>query len=518
MAVNCEFCGVSRPSVYCNADMASLCIPCDARVHSANSLSKRHERLPLCETCGTHPAFVRCLDHMLFLCQNCDRRVHEPLARHRRQLISCFMGCPSARDLATLWGYDLKDAGTNIVQRNWANSASLGSGSAQINKGVIGGKQVGTDLSASASKLNSFKSGYKGVGQIEAGLSNLSNKMLQKSQRQVENNIILRQILDLEKLQLSEIKHPSSVRGQQVHKEAYPTGGEMLKQQPEHPQGIDGVDSHGGNAVHPELQTPLHFSLPLSQPDSLIPLSNEEIPLQGEIFWSSRSFTQNTQLWPQNMQDLGFCLDADLYDSTNIPEIDLTFQNFEELFAAEQDNSPPLFEGFDEACSSIGKAASIAKTDSCYTGSAEDIPGDLSNLVSQKSKKENDVGPSHLGHTPGSSDTTCQSTSTYTSFSVSFSRVSSETNASDYIDSGVSPSILNEDTSWKPTEMEGTQMEMRGEATLRTQEKKLQKFEKHCNQHISHKAKGNVRKHSKSHFDKSAAGYESETVGAARSY
>ncbi|XP_068638659.1 putative zinc finger protein At1g68190 [Aristolochia californica] len=401
MAMNCEFCGVSRPSLYCNADMASLCIPCDARVHSANNLSKRHERLPLCETCGIQPAFARCLDHILFMCQNCDSRAHESLARHRRQLISCFMGCPSARDLATLWGYDLKDVGTN-VRRNWATIGLFGS--SNITKEIYGETQQRKDLSMSTSKLNPSHSGYKGGSQVEAGLSNQSNKIHQKNQRQVENNVILTQILDLEKLQLSEIRHPSSVRGQQVRREAYSSGGQMLKQQCEHPQGTLAVDSHDGSIMHQEFQTPLQFSLPMSQPDNLIPLSNEEIPLHGEIFWSSKGFTQNTQLWPQNMLDLGVCLDVDLCDSIKIPEIDLTFPNYEELFAADQDYSLSPFEGIGEACSSTGKAASLGKTDACYTRPAEDIPEAPSNLVSQKSNQERDVGSSHLGHTLESSD------------------------------------------------------------------------------------------------------------------
>ncbi|XP_068643805.1 putative zinc finger protein At1g68190 [Aristolochia californica] len=393
MALNCEFCGVSRPSVYCNADIASLCIPCDARVHSANTLSKRHERLPLCETCGIQPALVRCLDHTLFMCQNCDRRAHDSLARHRRQPISCFMGCPSARDLATLWGYDLKDVGYS-VQRNWANITSFGS--AQINKEIYGETQLRTNLSTSTYKLDSSQSGYKGGSQVEAGLSNRSNKILQKTQRQVENNIILTQILDLEKLQLSEIKHPSSVRGQQVNREAYSTGGQILKQQCEHHQGTLAVDTHDGNVQHQELLTPLHFFLPLSLPDNLIPLTNEEIPLHGEIFWSSKGFTQNTQLWPQNMQDLGFCQDVDFYDSIQVPEIDLKFPNYEELFAADQDNTASLCEGVDEACSSSGKAASLAKKDVRCTRSVEDIPEVPSNLVSRKSNQEGDVGSSPL--------------------------------------------------------------------------------------------------------------------------
>lgn len=43
-------------------------------------------------------------------------------------------------------------------------------------------------------------------------------------------------------------------------------------------------------------------------------------------------------LWHQNLQDIGVCEDAVCDDDEfNIPDIDLTFKNFEELFGADQD-------------------------------------------------------------------------------------------------------------------------------------------------------------------------------------
>ncbi|KAL5230975.1 hypothetical protein ABZP36_029751 [Zizania latifolia] len=42
----CAVCG-GAATVYCAADAAALCVPCDAAVHAANPLASRHERVPV---------------------------------------------------------------------------------------------------------------------------------------------------------------------------------------------------------------------------------------------------------------------------------------------------------------------------------------------------------------------------------------------------------------------------------------------------------------------------------------
>ena len=45
-AAGCAVCG-GAAAVYCAADAAALCSPCDAAVHAANLLASRHERVPV---------------------------------------------------------------------------------------------------------------------------------------------------------------------------------------------------------------------------------------------------------------------------------------------------------------------------------------------------------------------------------------------------------------------------------------------------------------------------------------
>ena len=69
------------------------------------------------------------------------------------------------------------------------------------------------------------------------------------------------------------------------------------------------------------------------------------------------------QLWPQNMQDLGVCEDVFYKDDFNMPDIDLTFRNFEDLFCGDQDPIRALLGDKDVSCSSAEKDMSFSKSD-----------------------------------------------------------------------------------------------------------------------------------------------------------
>ena len=69
------------------------------------------------------------------------------------------------------------------------------------------------------------------------------------------------------------------------------------------------------------------------------------------------------QLWPQNMQDLGVCEDIFCQDDFNMPDIGLTFCNFEDLFGGDQDPIRALLGDKDFSCSSLEKEMSVNKSD-----------------------------------------------------------------------------------------------------------------------------------------------------------
>lgn len=110
--VSCDFCSERTAVLFCRADTAKLCLPCDQHVHTANLLSRKHVRSQICDNCGNEPVSVRCFTDNLVLCQDCDWDVHGSCSvsdAHVRSAVEGFSGCPSALELAALWGLDLEE-------------------------------------------------------------------------------------------------------------------------------------------------------------------------------------------------------------------------------------------------------------------------------------------------------------------------------------------------------------------------------------------------------------------------
>jgi hypothetical protein len=80
----CEACHASSAVVYCRADAAYLCVNCDGKVHGANKLASRHERVWMCEVCELAPAIVTCKADAAALCSSCDSDIHSVNALARR--------------------------------------------------------------------------------------------------------------------------------------------------------------------------------------------------------------------------------------------------------------------------------------------------------------------------------------------------------------------------------------------------------------------------------------------------
>nr|BAI59738.1 Heading date1 [Oryza longistaminata] len=84
----CDGCRAAPSVVYCRADAAYLCASCDARVHAANRVVSRHERVRVCEACERAPAALACRADAAALCVACDVQVHSanPLARRHQRV------------------------------------------------------------------------------------------------------------------------------------------------------------------------------------------------------------------------------------------------------------------------------------------------------------------------------------------------------------------------------------------------------------------------------------------------
>lgn len=205
--------------------------------------------------------------------------------------------------------------------------------------------------------------------------------------------------------------------------------------------------------------------------------------------------TKDTELSEEN----------DLYDDFNMDEVDLNFENYEELFGVSLSHSEELFEngGIDSlfgmkemsaaegssvghfnstqpACSNAASADSIASTKTepilCFTGMQ---------------------GQSNL----------------------SFSGLTGESSPGDYQDCGASSMLLMGEPPWcSPCPESSYQSGNRNDAVMRYKEKKkTRKFEKRV-RYASRKARADVRKRVKGRFVKAGEIYDYDPLSQTRSY
>ncbi|KAK9027578.1 hypothetical protein V6N11_067406 [Hibiscus sabdariffa] len=122
----CDFCNHHTALLYCPPDSANLCLLCDRHVHSANLLSLNHLRSLICHNCSAQPVSVRCATDNLMLCRDCDHDAHgtcSASAAHDRTPVQGFSGCPSALELASIWGFDLRDEKSS--DRRWNQELTM---------------------------------------------------------------------------------------------------------------------------------------------------------------------------------------------------------------------------------------------------------------------------------------------------------------------------------------------------------------------------------------------------------
>ncbi|ESQ46496.1 hypothetical protein EUTSA_v10000258mg [Eutrema salsugineum] len=121
----CDSCKSAAATLFCRADAAFLCGECDGKIHSANKLASRHERVWLCEVCEQAPAHVTCKADAAALCVTCDRDIHSanPLSRrHERVPVTPFYdaapGGGSAKSASSVNFVD-EDADVSVEAASW---------------------------------------------------------------------------------------------------------------------------------------------------------------------------------------------------------------------------------------------------------------------------------------------------------------------------------------------------------------------------------------------------------------
>ncbi|XP_010499298.1 PREDICTED: zinc finger protein CONSTANS-LIKE 15 [Camelina sativa] len=145
----CDFCGERAAVLFCRADTAKLCLPCDQHVHTANLLSRKHVRSQICDNCGNEPVSVRCFTDNFVLCQECDWDVHGSCSvsdAHVRSAVEGFSGCLSALELAALWGIDLEGGRKKEEEEEESQVPMMENLGMQLDSWVLGSDVVLQDL------------------------------------------------------------------------------------------------------------------------------------------------------------------------------------------------------------------------------------------------------------------------------------------------------------------------------------------------------------------------------------
>ncbi|KAI3466023.1 hypothetical protein Pfo_022686 [Paulownia fortunei] len=100
MKIQCNVCEAAEANVLCCADEATLCWGCDQKVHAANKLASKHQRVPLsssssqmpkCDICQETVGYFFCLEDRALLCRNCDVAIHTAnslVSVHQRFLLT----------------------------------------------------------------------------------------------------------------------------------------------------------------------------------------------------------------------------------------------------------------------------------------------------------------------------------------------------------------------------------------------------------------------------------------------
>ncbi|ERN14144.1 B-box zinc finger protein 22 [Amborella trichopoda] len=100
MKIQCNVCEIAEAAVMCCADEAALCLSCDEKVHAANKLAGKHQRvslmnsssqMPKCDICQETTGFFFCLEDRALLCRKCDVAIHSTspyVSAHQRFLLT----------------------------------------------------------------------------------------------------------------------------------------------------------------------------------------------------------------------------------------------------------------------------------------------------------------------------------------------------------------------------------------------------------------------------------------------
>ncbi|XP_008801880.1 zinc finger protein CONSTANS-LIKE 9-like isoform X2 [Phoenix dactylifera] len=207
------------------------------------------------------------------------------------------------------------------------------------------------------------------------------------------------------------------------------------------------------------------------------------------------------------------CKDDGLNEDFNVDDVDLTFENYEELFGVSHNHSGQFIGdvGIDDLFE-MDMSAANSNCQGTFTAEVESMQAACSHAASADSMMSNPG----INADPNLCFSTRQAPS---SLSLSFSGLTGESSGGDYQDCGMSSTLVMGEPLWYPPGPESSSFPTasRDSAVIRYKEKKrMRKFEKKI-RYASRKARTDVRRRVKGRFVKAGDAYDYDPLCQSRS-
>ncbi|KAF3623924.1 Zinc finger protein CONSTANS-LIKE 9 [Capsicum annuum] len=410
-----------------------------------------------CEFCGEQRSIVYCRSDAACLCLSCDRNVHSANAlsqRHSRTLV-----CERCNSQPAI--FRCVEERVSLCQNcDWMAHASSSTGSTHRRQALS--CYTGCPSAAELSTIWSFLLEDPSVGDstCEQGMGSMS-------------------ITDC---------RPGDSKHSQVKDKSQDMS-----------SALDEV-----NDLHNLVKSaPLVGS---SMPNLDNDLPNVEPPVGStNLTWSkvSNSGTKGSNLFD----------DDPFHDDFNMDEVDLSIENYEELFGVSLDNRDHLFKN--EDIDDLFGTKDMSVAESSFQG-VNAVEGSAVGRV-------NAVQPACSNAASAESMMSCKTEPPTLCFarkqsSFSFSNLTGESSAGDYQDSGASSMVRIGEPPWCPPCPVSSMPSTRSDAVLRyIAKKKTRQFDKRV-RYVSRKARADVRRRVKGRFVKAGDAYDYDPLSQSRSY
>ncbi|KAF0903400.1 hypothetical protein E2562_027693 [Oryza meyeriana var. granulata] len=405
----------------------------------------------LCDFCGEQRSMVYCRSDAASLCLSCDRNVHSANAlslRHTRTLL-----CDRCVSQPAMVRCLVENA--SLCQNCDWNGHSAGSSAAGHKRQTIN-CYSGCPSSSELSKIWSFVSDIPNVApepNCEQGISMMS--ICDSGVSNQDNAAGDSSLLDIASATLmSDLD----------------TAGKL--------KSLVGSSSEAGVNLLP---------LATDQPAGSVDSATAKVP-----------YTADKDMFSKDRIYEEFCVD----------DVDLSFENYEELFGTSHIQTEQLFD--DAGIDNYFESKEIP------AGNSDERPTLMQPVTSNAVSA--DSGMSIPG-AKGDSSLCIPVRQARSSISLSFSGLTGESSAGDYQDCGVSSVLLMGEPPWHPPGPEGSSAgATRDNAITRYKEKKKRrKFDKKI-RYASRKARADVRKRVKGRFVKAGEAYDYDPLCETRSY